>query len=233
MSQPSLTLIIPTLNAHSDLLRLEERLEGSHMLIADRLVSDGGSSDDTVATAHRLGWQVITGPPGRGRQLAAGAALVRTAWILFLHADSLPQPGWTEAVSRFINDPANAGKAGYFRFALNTSEPQARWLEKMVALRCAVFALPYGDQGLLIDADLYRRIGGYRDIPLMEDVDLVGRLKRQDLRPLPCMLETSAIRYQRSGYLRRILRNILCLTAYWVGVPPHRIATYYNHQSES
>ena len=229
-SEPPLTVIVPTHNAQSDLLRLEESLASSHSLIADRLISDGGSSDGTVETAHRLGWRVITGTPGRGRQLAAGAALARTPWLLFLHADSLLHPHWMSAVTAFITHPANAQKAAYFRFALDAPERQARWLEKMVALRCLLFALPYGDQGLLIAADLYRRIGGYRDMPFMEDVDLIGRLKRQDKHLLPCHLKTSAIRYQQSGYGRRVLRNILCLAAYWIGVPPHRIAAYYNNK---
>ncbi len=228
LTGPPITLVVPTLNAQNDLLRLEKSLVGSHILIANRLISDGGSSDDTVETARHLGWRVVTGPPGRGRQLAAGAARAETPWLLFLHADSLPPPGWMAAVTGFISNPANAHKAAYFRFALDAPERQARWLEKMVAWRCRLFALPYGDQGLLIATDLYRRVGGYRDLPLMEDVDLISRLKRRDIFPLPCDLKTSAIRYQDSGYGRRVMRNILCLTAYWIGIPPHRIAAYYN-----
>ncbi|WP_456304532.1 glycosyl transferase family 2, partial [Caldovatus sediminis] len=147
---------------------------------------------------------------------------------LFLHADTALAPGWTAAVAGFVADPANAGRAAYFRFALDDPGPQARRLERLVAWRCRVLALPYGDQGLLIARRLYDSVGGYRpDLPLMEDVDLVRRLGRRRLAPLDVAAVTSAARWRAQGWRRRSARNLACLALWFAGVPARRIAALY------
>jgi hypothetical protein len=102
-----------------------------------------------------------------------------------------------------------------------------RLLELGVALRCTLLRLPYGDQGLLIPRRLYRQLGGYRNLPLMEDVDLIRRLGRSRTIIFRARAITSAIRYRRDGYLRRSVRNILCLTLYYMRVPVSTIARVY------
>lgn len=102
-----------------------------------------------------------------------------------------------------------------------------RVLEATVLWRCRVLALPYGDQGLLISRGFYEELGGYRAVPLMEDVDLVRRIGRRRLRALPARAVTSAEKYRRDGYLIRPLRNLLCLGLYSVGVPPRYIESIY------
>jgi hypothetical protein len=103
-----------------------------------------------------------------------------------------------------------------------------RLLEMLVRLRCSLLRLPFGDQGLLIPQQLYQQIGGYKPIELMEDVDIVLRLRRSRMIMLRCHAVTSALRYRRDGYLRRILRNQLCLAMYLLRVPPARIARVYS-----
>jgi hypothetical protein len=129
------------------------------------------------------------------------------------------------AIARFI--AGSPDKAGYFDLALDDNAPAARRLERIVAWRCRVLALPYGDQGLLISRRLYDAVGGFAAIPLMEDVDLVHRLGRNRLRPIGAMMLASARRYRRDGYLRRPLRNLCCLALYVAGVSPARIAKIY------
>ena len=233
MFESPLTIIVPTLNARHDLETLQAGLDatGDPRLTGDRLISDGGSCDGTVAAARRRGWRVVMARRGRGSQLAAGAAAARTPWLLFLHADSILRPGWVRVVDTFIAEPANAEKAGYFRFALAAPQWRARWLELMVLLRCHLCALPYGDQGLLIRRDFYHCMGGHADMPLMEDVDLARRLGRRRLIALAAELGTSPLRYQERGYARRIVRNALCLAAYYVGADPRRIADFYGPNS--
>ncbi len=124
-------------------------------------------------------------------------------------------------------DPANAGRAAYFRFALDDPSPQARRLERRVAWRCAALALPYGDQGLLIRADTLAALGGIRPIPIMEDVDLVRRLGRARLVALDAPFVTSAERWRREGWRARSARNLICLALWFAGVPPARIARIY------
>jgi hypothetical protein len=162
-----------------------------------------------------------------GTQLAAGAAVTQGGWLLFLHADTLLPPGWPATVAAFIAAPENAARAGYFALRLDDAGRPARLLERAVALRCRWLGLPYGDQGLLLAAGFYRALGGFRPLPLMEDVDFVRRIGRRRLSALDGTATTSASRYRRDGYLRRVLRNLTCLALYYLGVPPRLILRFY------
>jgi rSAM/selenodomain-associated transferase 2 len=188
------------------------------------LVADGGSTDGTVDLAHTAGARVVAAPRGRGAQLAAGAAAASGDWLLFLHADTRLGPGWAPAVRDAMATP---GLARYFAFVLDDASPAARRLERQVAWRCRVLALPYGDQGLLISRALYDAVGGFRPLPLMEDVDLVRRLGRHRLALLPVAAVTSAERWRQEGWRRRSARNLLCLSLWFLGVPPRLIRKVY------
>src|SRR5262249_27587241 len=159
--------IIPTLNAAATLPQTLAALRSSAM-VGEVIVADGGSSDDTPALAKSAGAQVVAAPPGRGGQLAAGAAPASRGWRLFLHADCRLEPGWERAVEVFLAAPGAESRAGYFDLALDDPAPAARRLERIVAWRCRVLALPYGDQGLLIARCLYDDVGGFAPLPLME-----------------------------------------------------------------
>ena len=222
----SISVVIPTLDAADDLPGALASLSGC-TLIGEIIVSDGGSHDETVRIAEISGARIVSGPPGRGTQLAAGAAAASGEWLLFVHADCRLGAEWRKAVAKFVAQPGGAKHAGYFAFALDDPDPAARRLERIVAWRCRVLGLPYGDQGLLISRRLYDAIGGFAPIPLMEDVDFVRRLGRRRLAPIPASIIVSARRYRRDGYLRRPLRNLLCLSLYFAGVPPARIARLY------
>jgi rSAM/selenodomain-associated transferase 2 len=191
------------------------------------VVADGGSVDDTPAVAAAAGAKLVAGARGRGSQLSVGAAAATREWLLFLHADCTPEPGWAEAVAVFIARPRAAERAGYFDLALDDHAAAARRLERVVAWRCRILALPYGDQGLLISRALYDAVGGFAPLPLMEDVDLVRRLGRRRLARIDARCVASARRYRREGYWRRPLRNLLCLSLYFAGMPPERIARLY------
>jgi len=117
--------------------------------------------------------------------------------------------------------------AAAFRFALDDAGARPRVLERLVALRCAVLRLPYGDQGLLIPKRLYDDVGGYRPLALMEDVDLVQRLGRRRTIMLRSHAVTSAERFRREGYARRSARNLLCLALHTLRVPAHVISRIY------
>jgi rSAM/selenodomain-associated transferase 2 len=219
-------VIIPALDAGQVLGGALAALAGAR-LIREIVVADGGSGDETVAIAKAAGARVILAERGRGSQLAAGAAAASDEWLLFLHADCRLAPGWEGAVAVFLAALDAASRAGYFAFALDDPSPAARRLERIVAWRCRVLGLPYGDQGLLIARSLYDAVGGFAALPLMEDVDLVRRLGRARLAPLDASAVSSARRYRSGGYVRRPLRNLLCLSLYFAGVPPQRIARLY------
>jgi rSAM/selenodomain-associated transferase 2 len=212
-----LSVVIPTLNAAS---LLRDTLASVAPEADEVVVADGGSSDGTKVLAAELGARVVTAPRGRGAQLAAGVAAAGGEWLLLLHADTRLEAGWRRAM-------VAPDFAGYYRFALDSDDPRARRLERLVAWRCRLLALPYGDQGLLIRRDLLGAVGGIRALPLMEDVDLVRRLGRRRLVALDVAAVTSAAKWQRQGWYRRSLRNLACLTLYFAGVPPRLIARLY------
>jgi rSAM/selenodomain-associated transferase 2 len=222
----SISVIIPTLDAGDVLGEALAAIAGAR-LVREVVVVDGGSRDDTVAIAETAGARVIAAERGRGQQLATGAAAASGEWLLFLHADCRLSLGWEDAVERFVAAPDAAARAGYFGFALDDPSPAARRLERIVAWRCRALGLPYGDQGLLIARRLYDEVGGFSALPLMEDVDLVRRLGRARLAPLDASAISSARRYRSGGYIRRPLRNLMCLSLYFAGVPPRRIARLY------
>ena len=200
-----------------------EAIKGAGIII----VVDGGSRDDTTTIAARHGAVVLSAPQGRGTQLIAGAARVGEGWLLFLHADTVLDAGWLEAVTSFAADPANARRAAAFEFALDESSLPARRLERMVRWRSRALGLPYGDQGLLIHRAFYDALGGYRPLPIMEDVDLVRRIGRRRIAILDTRAVTSADRWRRDGWINRTARNLGCLALYRLGVPLRIILRVY------
>ncbi len=224
-----LSIVIPTLNAAEGLRRSLPPLAefGAVGLVREVILGDGGSRDETAEIAEAAGAVLVVASSGRGQQLAAGAAAARGEWLLFLHADTVLQAGWDAAVRGFIDDPANTRRAGYFRFALDDRRLAARRIEWLVDLRCRALGLPYGDQGLLIARDFYNELGGFKPIPLMEDVDLVRRIARRRLVMLDAVATTSAARYRRGGFWLRPIRNQFCLFLWFLGVPVRLIARIY------
>lgn len=216
-----LAVIIPTLNAASGLDATIAALGPVRRL----LVVDGGSTDATLDLAARLGAGTLRAPKGRGQQLGAGIAAAGAGWMLLLHADTRLEPGWREAARTHMDQ--DVMRAGYFRFGLDSAAPQARRLERAVAWRCRTLGLPYGDQALLVHAELLKAVGGMRPLPLMEDVDLVRRIGRHRLRALAPRAITSARKWERDGWHRRSARNLMCLTLWFLGVPPRLIARLY------
>lgn len=217
------TVIVPTLNAAERLARSLKSVESAHATV----VVDGGSSDDTIGIATINGALVVTSKRGRGDQLAAGALMAKTDWLLFLHADTVLEKGWQAEVEAFTSTAANETRAAVFCFALDDRSPQARRLERLVRWRSRILALPYGDQGLLIHRKLYDATGGYRPLAIMEDVDIVRRIGRSRLCHLESRAITSAKRWQTDGWSVRSARNLLCLALYFVGVPTRLIVRVY------
>lgn len=228
MSQPGVSVIIPTLNEEINLNRLLPQLQGLTP-VPEIIVSDGGSTDNSAAVAGRYGVLLSCAGRGRGGQLNAGAELASSEILLFLHADStLPDTSY-----RGLLESMGARKdlrGGAFRFSLkDTPGLWPRIYEINVLLRCRLFNLPYGDQGFFIRRSDWRQGTKFAGIPLMEDVEWWGRVSSSlKMRILPYPLITSARRFQKRGYLASGMRNLWMLTRYKCGVSPLKLLEEYN-----
>lgn len=219
-----ISIVIPTLNAGDSLPAclgsLSEGLQAG--LIRELVISDGGSTDGTLSIAQQAGARVVTGAASRGGQLVRGTQAAEGDWLLVLHADTRLAEGWAGAVTTALSQPG----AYHFRLAFDVAGVMPTWVACWANLRSRLFRLPYGDQGLLIDRVTLEAVGGYPDLPLMEDVALARRLGRV-LKPLPATAITSATKYQRQGWLRRGARNLTTLARYFAGADPETLARSY------
>ncbi len=222
-----ISIVIPTLNAVASIgPTLGALVPGvGDGLVREVILADGGSGDDIAVVAEECGATLVPCESGRGNQLCMGAKAARGDWLLFLHADTILPIGWGDVVSHHIE--RHGGKAGWFRLGFDSERQYARWTEGWANIRSRWVALPYGDQGLLISRRLYDEIGGYDEMPLMEDVALARKLGRRRLRCLGPSVMTAADKYEREGYWKRGWRNWGCLGLYFMGVSPDKIAGIY------
>ena len=179
-----ISVIVPTDNAERLLPRCFDSLIAGAVrgVVREVIVSDAGSTDSTLLIADGAGAHIIHARKNRGAQMAQAAASAKSDWLLFLRPETALETGWEVEAESFISQAAmERPRAAVFRFALEDFGGEARRAEAKAALRTALFALPYGDQGLLIPKRLYQKLGGHRALADMEDADLVRRIGRRRL----------------------------------------------------
>jgi rSAM/selenodomain-associated transferase 2/rSAM/selenodomain-associated transferase 1 len=223
---PLVSVIIPVLNDTAALADLLPTLPASPDV--EVIVVNGGAADSDLAslTGQYRHVSLWSSPAGRGRQMNAGAVSARGRWFLFLHADTRLAPEFLTELQRADRNPAIVG--GSFRFQLESDAWQARVIEGAVRWRVRWLELAYGDQGLFVRHDVFHSVGGYREWPLMEDVDLIRRLRRVGrLHHSSVPAITSARRWQHDGWWRRSIQNVVCQLLFFAGVPPARVAPWY------
>lgn len=226
-----ISVVIPTRNAGHRLAATLTALVPAVVdgIVREVIIVDCGSTDATAAIADSAGARVIQASEGRGLQMLAGAQEARHPWLLFLHADTVLEAGWHEEAASFVEQIAVGRRppsAAAFRFALDDAGLSARLIEWGVGIRCLLCAMPYGDQGLLISRQLYDETGGFKPVALFEDVDLIRRIGRRRLSMLRARAVTGAERYEH-GYMRRVLRNAMCLIFYYFGASSERLKRMY------
>lgn len=232
-----ISAVIPALNAEACLAECLNALvpATSAELVREAIVVDGGSTDKTNEIAVGFGARMLTAPPGRGVQMAAGAREAKGPWLLFLHADTVLEEGWEKEAQDFIQSEPD--KAAVFTLKFDASGFAPDIVAAGAMARTRFFKAPYGDQGLLISKALYEQIGGYADLPLMEDVDFIRRLTRAKGRSVLQVLNaraiTSAERYERDGYARRVMKNAVTLARYAFGASPEKLARDYHHSKQA
>jgi len=221
-----ISIIIPVLNEASLIGACIEAVKQSDG-DCEIIVVDGGSSDRTIEIAESSqGVKVVTTQKGRGLQMNAGVLHATGEILLFLHADTILEKDWGQAIARAIKDSSAVG--GAFTFAINNTGKKYRLIEQWVKLRCLLFSLPYGDQAIFVKKHVFNKLGGYKNIPLMEDVDLVERMKRLGrIVILETRALTSERRWGRKGFIYTAVMNQLIMFFYQIGVSPQKIARIY------
>lgn len=221
-----LGVVIPTLNEVEYLPALLSDLAALPIPL-DIVVSDGGSTDGTREKARAAGAMVIVSRRGRSHQMNAGARVLRTPWILFLHADSRLPPSARECLAQRLEDETKTG-AAYFRFSFEGSGWFWRLIESGQRLRERLTGLAYGDQGLLVRRTDLEAVGGYPSIPLLEDVAILRALRRcGTVERLSAPLLTSPRRFKEEGRGRAWLRNSAVMAMALLGIAPERLAGLY------
>lgn len=221
----TLTVIIPALNeaAHiSDTVWLAMRAPGVEVVVVD-----GGSTDGTAELARAAGAITISSPPGRAIQMNAGAAAASGDTLLFLHADTALPPGYHTHIEDTLARPCVV--AGAFTLRVDSPENGIRIVEWLANFRSKVMRMPYGDQGIFMGADVFRDAGGFPEIPIMEDYELMRRLNRRGrIVTADASVVTSARRWERLGVFRTTVINQLVIIGYHMGVSHERLKRLYS-----
>lgn len=215
------SVIIPALNEAKHLAATLKSVQegGPHEII----LVDGGSTDETQQVAIREGATVLVSRPGRSRQMNAGCARATGNALLFLHADTLLPPGWTRVAAEALRRPGVA--AGAFRFRVGGSFAGKSILEWGANLRSKRLQLPYGDQGLFLSRALFEELGGFANLPIMEDYEFLKRVRgRGRVITVTEAATTSGRRWEQRGFFRATLANNLVLAGYVLGVRPQTLA---------
>ncbi|MGB3136243.1 MAG: TIGR04283 family arsenosugar biosynthesis glycosyltransferase [Nodosilinea sp.] len=224
--QAAVSIVIPALNEAGNLAQVLKSLQTTSRV--EVIVVDGGSFDATSEIALRWATKVVTSRPGRSHQMNQGAALATSPVLLFLHADTRLPQGFEQIVHRTLAQPGVV--AGAFKLAIDSPRPALRWVEWGVNVRSHRLQMPYGDQGIFLRAETFHALGGFPELPMMEDFELMRRLKNQGKVAIAAAaVTTSDRRWRTLGIWRTTLANQAMVVGYLLGVSPDKLARWYRN----
>lgn len=227
---PTVSIIVPVLHESGIIHRMVTHLRAaSRNGRAEIIIVDGdpeGSTIRHIAPSDRI--TTLAGPCGRGHQMNTGAAAATGAVLLFVHADTLLPPGGIQAAVDACGRPDIAG--GAFSLGIDNQRRIYRLIESWANLRSRLVKTPYGDQAIFIKKRVFEDIGGYANIPLMEDIDLMERLKQggYKITLIKQAICTSSRRWEKQGVAYGILRNNLLSGLFYAGVDPFVLKRFYD-----
>ena len=220
-----ISIIVPVLNEEIVITKTLKSLQKDEAI--EVIVVDGGSQDKTVQLVKSMGLKIIkSAQTGRALQMNQGALLATGNILLFLHADTLLPQGYDKLILDSFSDSKIVG--GAFQLKIDLSLLSLRLIETLVNWRSKFFSIPYGDQGIFVKNSVFQEIGGFTNLPIMEDFEFVQRLKKRgEIVILSAKVVTSARRWQELGVIRTTLINQLIVLGYYLGVSPKRLARWY------
>lgn len=224
MEAIKLSVIIPVLNEEKTIAQTLEHLQKTAVEI---IIVDGGSTDNTVEIVQNMGIKTILSPePGRSNQMNTGAKYAIGKVLLFLHADTQLPHNYLQYIEESLEKPNTI--AGAFLLKIESQNPLLRIVEKGVNARSRLLQMPYGDQGIFLKKETFETIGGFPDIPLMEDFQLMLTLKKQGkIRLAKAPVITSARRWEKLGVIKTTLINQKVILGYFLGVSPEKLKQWY------
>lgn len=227
-----LSIIVPVLNEQGQINSLIEHINGQdYDGDFEIIIVDGDPQCGTIKAIRDNSAICITSSKGRARQMNAGAAIARGAILIFLHADTKLPEGALQKISQVLGNPKYIG--GAFDLGIDSDKLILKYIAVRASFRSRLNRIPYGDQAIFIRKNYFDKIGGFRDIPLMEDVDLMRRIKKdgKKIHILRDKVITSARRWENEGAVYTTLRNQIIVFLYYLGVSPHKLAKLYKFGS--
>ena len=223
-----ISVIIPTYNEADNIQLTIERLNLYKSSDIEIIVVDGGSEDETMAIAAQCGAKVLASNPGRASQMNTGATIAHGTILLFLHADT----GVPKGFDRWIQEGLDHAIAGAFDLKIAGENWPLRAIEWGVGIRSRFCQLPYGDQGIFLRADTFHEMGGFPELPIMEDFVLMRTLRKKGrIAIVPAAVLTSARRWQTQGIWQTTLMNQVMIVGFYLGVKPDRLRAWYRSRN--
>jgi rSAM/selenodomain-associated transferase 2 len=225
------SIIIPVFNEEAIITTTLSKLQ--HTSNIEIIVVDGGSIDNTVKLVSVLGINIIKSPvSGRAYQMNFGAKIAKGEILFFIHADSKLPENYVNLIHNSLANPNIV--AGAFELAIDSKKRQFRIIEKLVNWRSHILSLPYGDQGIFIKKEIFEELGGFSNLPIMEDFELMRRLqKRGKITIIPAKITTSARRWEKIGIWRTTLINQLIIIGYYLKISPEKLKKLYQEKTNS
>ena len=224
MTTPSVSIVIPTLDEQDSLPAV---LASCHPpKDVEIIVVDGGSTDGTCEWARQSGVTLVASERGRGKQMNAGASIAKGETLLFLHGDTVLPRGYHTQILKVLESQGVV--AGAFQLSIRGKLLSLRAIEKVVNLRSRFLQMPFGDQAFFMRRSIFEQVGGFREIAIMEDFDLIRALrKRGQIGIAEGAVLTSGRRWERLGPWMTTFMNQVAILAYLVGISPVNIAKFY------
>jgi len=232
--QDAISIIIPVYHEENIILKFLEHVNNRFSgTVYEIIVVDGDKHASTIKHIHDPSVIRLTSEKGRSNQMNLGAANSKYNILFFLHADSMLPKKPFLSITKALAQPHM--KAGAFDLCIASQNMLIRLIEKLASIRSRITQIPYGDQGLFIRKDIFNEIGGYSNIPIMEDIDIMLKLKKMkyQITILNTSIKTSARRWETQGILYCSMRNIVLSSLFYLGTDPNKLVNYYDKKNRS